>query len=230
MIWGLSLHGWEDLMRGSLLIVGVSGLIAGLSTWFVVKLQRAEIAQSALELTQYKSDAAVKVEEARNEGVKAGEKAGNALLRAEELRAANLLLEAQIAPRRLEPSQQQKIANALVGFAGRNVAVVSYSLDVEGAVLCQQLMEVLQAAKLPFSNKIGTISPLGSFALGVHVSGPDEELADALRKALGNFTGLFIVPKEQSQSPTAQTGMSAGNASDVPVAASILVGIKPLTR
>jgi hypothetical protein len=50
MIWGLSLHGWEDLMRGSLLVVGVFGLIAGLSTWFVVKLQRVEIAKSEIEL------------------------------------------------------------------------------------------------------------------------------------------------------------------------------------
>lgn len=43
MIWGLSLHGWEDVMRASLAIVGVSGLVVGLSTFFVVKLQREEI-------------------------------------------------------------------------------------------------------------------------------------------------------------------------------------------
>ena len=43
MIWGLSLQGWEDVMRGSLALVGVFGLIVGLSTWYVVKLQRHEI-------------------------------------------------------------------------------------------------------------------------------------------------------------------------------------------
>lgn len=43
MIWGLSLHGWEDVMRASLVLVGVFGLIAGLSTWFVVQFQREEI-------------------------------------------------------------------------------------------------------------------------------------------------------------------------------------------
>ncbi len=43
MILGLSLHGWEDVMRISLAIVGVAGLIVGLSTFFVVKLQREEI-------------------------------------------------------------------------------------------------------------------------------------------------------------------------------------------
>jgi hypothetical protein len=85
MIWGLSLHSWEDLMRVSLIIVGVFGLIAGLSTWFVVKLQRAEITESAKELEQYKVDAAIKVEEARSEGIKAGEAAGSAILRAAEL-------------------------------------------------------------------------------------------------------------------------------------------------
>ncbi len=43
MIWGLSLHGWEDIMRASLALVGIFGLIVGLSSWFVVKLQRVEI-------------------------------------------------------------------------------------------------------------------------------------------------------------------------------------------
>ncbi|WP_426407115.1 hypothetical protein [Bradyrhizobium ganzhouense] len=85
MIWGLSLRVWEDLMRGSIFAVGVFGLIAGFSTWFVVKLQRAEIAESAKEMTKYKADVALEVEEARNKGIEAGKAAGDALLRAAEL-------------------------------------------------------------------------------------------------------------------------------------------------
>ena len=58
MIWGLSLHGWEDAMRFSLAIVGIFGLIVGLSTWFVVRLQRAEIEHSREEFERYKVGAA----------------------------------------------------------------------------------------------------------------------------------------------------------------------------
>ena len=65
MIWGFSLHGWEDVMRFSLAIVGVFGLIVGLSTWFVVKLQRAEIAESKIESDKYKIDTSKEISEAK---------------------------------------------------------------------------------------------------------------------------------------------------------------------
>src|ERR1700726_3237225 len=125
MIWGLSLHSWEDLMRASLLIVGVFGLIAGLSTWFVVKLQRAEIAQAATDLERYKSDASIKVEEARNEGIQAGRIAGNAMIRAAELEkeAANARLETEklkqvVAWRTLSETQGAEFKKVLEGRPG----------------------------------------------------------------------------------------------------------------
>lgn len=54
-------------MRVSLIVVGVSGLIAGLATWFVVKLQRAELEQSTIEEEKYRreSDERIKAAEAR---------------------------------------------------------------------------------------------------------------------------------------------------------------------
>jgi hypothetical protein len=55
MIWGLSLHGWEDIMRGALAIIGVVGLIVGLSTWYVVKLQRVEISESNQKLEELRA-------------------------------------------------------------------------------------------------------------------------------------------------------------------------------
>jgi hypothetical protein len=39
----LSLHGWEDVMRVSLALAAKVAVIVGLSTWFVVQLQREEI-------------------------------------------------------------------------------------------------------------------------------------------------------------------------------------------
>lgn len=63
MIWGLSLHGWEDAMRFSLAVIGIFGLIVGLSTWFVVKMQREEIAASQGEFERYKLEASKEIAE-----------------------------------------------------------------------------------------------------------------------------------------------------------------------
>jgi hypothetical protein len=62
MIWGLSLHSWEDVMRFSLVITGIFGLIAGLSTWFVVNLQRVELAESKIEFEQYRLEISERTE------------------------------------------------------------------------------------------------------------------------------------------------------------------------
>jgi hypothetical protein len=43
---GLSLHGWENFMVVSLIIAGFFALIAGVTTWAVISLQRIEIAES----------------------------------------------------------------------------------------------------------------------------------------------------------------------------------------
>jgi hypothetical protein len=229
-VFGLDLHSWEQLM---LLSLGVAGLIAiavFLTTASVVILQRHETADAKNELDEYKLTVEAKVADAKKEGIEAGKTAGNALVRAEELKAANLALEARIAPRRLELSQQQKIADALVKFSGRHVAVASYAQDAESAILGQQFIEILAAAHLPFSDETSTISSIGRFALGIHVRGPDEELAGAIRKAIGNFSGLLVATKEQTADPISQGGSMLVNPDAPEALASIVIGIKPITK
>jgi hypothetical protein len=68
MIWGLSLHGWEEVMRGSLAIVGVCGLLVGLATTFVVTLTREEATESKKQLEEYKLDAGAKISAAEAVG------------------------------------------------------------------------------------------------------------------------------------------------------------------
>ncbi|MEH2475895.1 hypothetical protein V1281_002930 [Nitrobacteraceae bacterium AZCC 2161] len=132
-------------------------MIAGLSTWFVVKLQRAEIAQSAIEQTQYKSDAAVKVEEAKNEGIKAGKAAGDASLRAAELekqaaeskeRAAKLELElAKIKqPRLLSEERLKPLAEKLKPFASTPFDLAFIPGDPEAAVFGTHIAAMLETA------------------------------------------------------------------------------------
>ena len=46
LLFGFSLHGWEDAMVIFLIIAGLFALLAGIATWQVVRLQRIEIATS----------------------------------------------------------------------------------------------------------------------------------------------------------------------------------------
>jgi len=78
MIWGLSLHGWEEVMRVSLAVVGVSGLLVGLATIFVVTLTREEVAESKRELEEYKLDAGTKISAAEAIGLTAKAEAAKA--------------------------------------------------------------------------------------------------------------------------------------------------------
>ncbi|KJC36966.1 hypothetical protein UP09_27190 [Bradyrhizobium sp. LTSP885] len=188
MIWGLSLHSWEDLMRVALLIVGVSGLIAGLATWFVVKLQRAEIAQSTIELEEYKSDASIKVEEARKEGIEAGKVAGDALVRAAEL-------EKEAATARLETEKIKSVVQWRTFSASQNadMEVVlsakpgSINLrwmdgDPEAMFLAIQLSQVLQRAR--WSVAPGAVKPANGIIFGLLLPPEAGDDAETLRKAL----------------------------------------------
>jgi hypothetical protein len=148
----------------ALLAVAIAGAFIAVTAYFIIKWQgEIQMAKDSAFET-YKLGVAAQVAEAKKEGIEAGKIAGNALVRAEELRAANLALESQIAPRRLDRAQQQKIADSLVKFAGLPVAVVSYTQDAESAILGQQIMEVLQDARLPPINKLASVSPLGNLA------------------------------------------------------------------
>jgi hypothetical protein len=86
MIWGISLHGWEDVMRTSLAIVGAVGLMVGLATWFVVKLQREELAASKIEFDKYKVEAGEEIAAANALGEAAKRDAATANLEAARLR------------------------------------------------------------------------------------------------------------------------------------------------
>ena len=113
MIWGLSLHGWEDVMRFSLAIVGVFGLLVGLSTFFVVTLQREEIANSRTEVEQLKKDTAE----------------ANRVAEGEKL--ARLKLENEMAWRFLSEEQQTELTNAAKPFAGTVFDLITYQDDPE---------------------------------------------------------------------------------------------------
>lgn len=173
---------------------------------------RAEIAEAAKQ----------------TELAKAG--AAEANQKAEAERLERLKLEAIVAPRSLSLQQQQALAASWRAFAGKQVAVTSYSLDGEGAGLATQIMAALQAAGIGVDNRLASIMPLGGFSLGVHVTGADASVAESLRRALATIGNLAVAAPGSPQGGGAAMGLgsSPGAAPQQPVAAQILVGVKPV--
>ena len=166
MIWGLSLHGWEEAMRFSLAVVGVAGLIVGVSTYFVVTLQREEIASSRDEFDRYRveagrevasvrAEADSKIESAREDAKVAVEKAQADIANAKKQAAAleketaqarleQDRLRAQLAWRHLTADQSRIIARNIrnVGFEFKLFAVGS---DPESMVFGGEIKKALEA-------------------------------------------------------------------------------------
>lgn len=127
MIWGLSLHGWEEVMRGSLAIVGVFGLLVGLATYFVVTLTREEAAESKRQFEEYRAEAAGEVSKANEhiavlstQGEQLRKDTAEANARAVE---AQFALEKLKAPRLLSAEHQAKIVEVLKPFARQEYAL-----------------------------------------------------------------------------------------------------------
>jgi len=119
---GLNLHAWEMLLVFSLVVVA-------LATVFVVALTRKEASEIKREYGTYKLTVDAKVAEAKAEGIKAGEAAGDALARAaalekeaarltkeaEEAKLETERLKAQVAWRHLSPDQSKTMIDDLSG-------------------------------------------------------------------------------------------------------------------
>jgi hypothetical protein len=65
MMLGLSLHGWENMMVGSLAFAAIFAVAVGISTYCVVQLQRAEIAASKDDFDRFKLESDIKISSAQ---------------------------------------------------------------------------------------------------------------------------------------------------------------------
>ncbi|WP_370157155.1 hypothetical protein [Bradyrhizobium sp. USDA 327] len=168
------------------------------------------------------SDERVSANEAETASAKEGTARANQ--RIEELRAANLALEAQIAPRRLTKHEVAALTAALSSFADSRVAVSSYQSDPDGAILAAQLIEGLTAAKIVVGNGISSVGPGPNLYFGITVNGSDAKLVNAivsaLPPALVKNSGAFAVRSGGSMY------LSSPMTTGVQYAASIMVGVK----
>jgi hypothetical protein len=149
---GLNLHAWEILMVFSLVAVAVA-------TVFVVALTRKEASEIKREYDTYKLTVDAKVAEAKVEGIKAGEAAGDALVRAaalekeaarlakdaEEAKLETEHLKAQVAWRHLSPDQRKMIVDDL---SGKTLAIhFDYSQnDPEAMQFSEDLLKAIRDA------------------------------------------------------------------------------------
>jgi hypothetical protein len=135
-------------------------------------------------------------------------------MRAEELRAENLKLEAQIAPRRLSPDNIAALKKAVRPFANRQVSIWSYGIDLEARILAKEILSALSNAQVPTVDRIGNMISSTEPRIGVIVSGPDDLLIQSLLKAL---------------KPVSAVRGPYTSDNEFPVPAEIFVGIKPVT-
>jgi hypothetical protein len=152
-MFGLSLDIWNNIMVFALGIAAVAAIIVGISTFVIIKMQKAEAIASEAAFDEYKFGVAAQVAEAKKEGIEAGKTAGNALVRAAELEkeAASARLETEklkqvVAWRTLSPSEAAALESNLAAHPG-SVNLRYTDGDPEALFLAIQISDILAKAK-----------------------------------------------------------------------------------
>jgi hypothetical protein len=209
MIWGLELHTWEEIMRGSLVAVGAFGLIGGLATWFVVSLQRGELAASKVEFERYKLETGEKISES------------NARTKEAELALAKLK-----APRTLSLEAQARIVEKVKPFSGQEYAF-SITPGPDALSFLELLEVALKEAGWVRGPPLGTITvddgrvAVSLFkAPGVRIQvAPATSLHDAAARVLAGALVEEEIAAEAATSPDVAAR---------PTVIQIVIGLKPL--
>jgi len=180
--------------------------------------KETKIAGLDADAKKFEASAKRDIATVKGEAATANEKAAGANKAAESERLQRVKLEAQVAPRRMTAAQQQTLTDACRPLGGRRVTVISYSLDVEAAVLATQLIPALEAAGIKVRPNLLSFMPFGGVTTGIQVSGADAAFSSALTRCIA-AGGLAMAPPAPAQVTT-----------DADAEAVILVGVKPITQ
>ena len=146
---------------------------------------------------------------------RAEKEASDVSLKAEQLKADNLALEARLAPRRLSHDELERLKAAVKPFINRPISIWSYGIDLEAGILAAQIKEALQWAGVPVVDSIGHMATSWKPRVGVIVTGPDDKLVEALLIALKPVSAVRgSLDPEQAKAA---------------IPAEIFVGVKPLS-
>lgn len=167
----------------------------------------------------------IELESAKAGTARAEQQAAEANIAADRERIERLKLEQKIAPRQLDLSQMNALWQTCRNSSPyRRVAVVTYSLDTEAAVLAGQIIRGLHCPRKDFiiDNRVATVMPMGGFLVGVQVTGPDSALVQSIEQDL---SPLELVPEGTRQ--VSSVSVSSGSRSSVAPDATIVIGMKP---
>jgi len=178
---GLDLNSWNNLVVIFLGIGALAAIVVGISTYAVIRLQKAEskAANDAFDL--YKLGVAAQVADAKKQGIEAGKTAGDALVRAAELEkeAASARLETEkikrvVAWRVISPPIASALETALAAHPG-SVNLRYMDGDPEALFLAIQISQILKKAHWHVAP--GATKPANTIVFGILL--PDAAGLDA---------------------------------------------------
>jgi hypothetical protein len=236
LLSGHSSDWWNSVMLLSLALAAfVALLVAGATTGAVMSARREAVAAQR-DLERYKATVAGQVADAKRAGIEAGEKAGNADLKAaraneraatfekeaQELKASNLALEVQIQPRRLSGENSKKLADALSKMGSFPIAIVSRMFDPEGSDFADDLNNAFGAGNWhPVRQGDWLMSNRGVAIATFEDTSLPPEFTKTLISALGEagITATMVTISKENQNTT--------SAHFQPKTLYLLVGAKP---
>ena len=182
-------------------------VLVALGAYGIFQLTARANAEKDRELAKYQADSKVQIEAAQAEASKADARAAEANAAAEQ---AKLELAEFKEPRRLSPSDQNRLVSALNQFSGQPFAFSAYE-DPEAHALVEQLDWVLkQAGWQRASSQVGVIvhdvagdTVGGSVATGVSTyvgkDNPEAEKAMVMLSGLLTRAGIPCQPSRTEQ-------------------------------
>lgn len=196
-MFGLGLDSWNNLVVVFLGIGAIAAIFVGISTYAVVRLQKAEAKDTNDAFELYKLGVATQVADAKREGIEAGKSAGNALVRAAELEkeAANARLETEkikkvVAWRVISPEDSLKLEQALSTKPG-SVNLRYTDGDPESLFLAIQISQILTKAKWQVAP--GALKPSNAIVFGINLPDADGIDAQTLRGAFSTAGIRFSI-------------------------------------
>jgi len=212
---------WFDLSN-VVLLLGAVAVAAG--TYGVIKMGSAKerFSDERISSNELETKRAI----AESDVAKAAAAEANEKAESEKLERTKL--EAKVAPRRLSPDQKVELAKAWAPLSGKSVLLESYSLDVDSALLGQQLIEVLAAAKAAPISNLASSMPMGGFLIGIHITGRDKKAAIELAVSLHNIGDLDVIVDDGARGPPGGMMMGMSSGAEGTAEFRILIGPKPL--
>lgn len=218
-MFGLSLDRWFSI--ANTIYIGAVA-VGAVSTIAIYQISQVISVRDGVE----KEALHRQVETAKSDAANANEHAKSLEKDTAQLRANNLALEKEIAPRRLTQEYKEELIKIFVANDGKSIALSSYAMDLEAAALGEQFMQVGKWTNFPIEDRRMSVSSMGHIMWGISVTGSDAGFVSALIKCL-NLAGLSAV----NQPPPPSTGFAIvvqGAPGSPPSSAQIFIGVKPL--